>query len=136
MYSGINDFKKGYQPRCNIVKDEQGDLVADSHSADEKSRCLGEIKIGFDRAFGATSSWVIDDYWPRKTETGGGGGVIFNTSRALLRGGRAIEQVRLKEITTPEKFYAFIKFDLGICRRPCTQTFTNQRVASLQIVIF
>ena len=29
---GINDFKKGYQPRCNIVKDEKGDLVADYHS--------------------------------------------------------------------------------------------------------
>jgi len=28
---GINDFKKWYQPRCNIVKDEEGDLVADSH---------------------------------------------------------------------------------------------------------
>jgi len=32
LYRGINDFKKGYQPRCNIVKDEKGDLVADSHS--------------------------------------------------------------------------------------------------------
>jgi len=32
FYRGINDFKKGYQPRCNIVKDEKGDLVADSHS--------------------------------------------------------------------------------------------------------
>ena len=32
MYRGINDFKKGFQPRCNIVKDEKGDLVADSHS--------------------------------------------------------------------------------------------------------
>jgi len=32
LYWGINDFKKGYQPRCNIVKDEKGDLVADSHS--------------------------------------------------------------------------------------------------------
>ena len=32
MYRGINDFKKGYQPKCNIVKDEKGDLVADSHS--------------------------------------------------------------------------------------------------------
>jgi hypothetical protein len=29
---GITDFKKGYQPRTNIVKDEKGDLVADSHS--------------------------------------------------------------------------------------------------------
>jgi len=29
---GTNDFKKGYQPRNIIVKDEKGDLVADSHS--------------------------------------------------------------------------------------------------------
>jgi len=27
LYGGINDFKKGYQPRTNIVKDEKGDLV-------------------------------------------------------------------------------------------------------------
>jgi hypothetical protein len=32
LYRGINDFEKGYQPRTNIVKDEQGDLVVDSHS--------------------------------------------------------------------------------------------------------
>jgi len=32
LHRGINDFKKGYQPRCNIVKDEKGDLVADCHS--------------------------------------------------------------------------------------------------------
>jgi hypothetical protein len=25
LYRGINDFKKGYQPRTNIVKDEQRD---------------------------------------------------------------------------------------------------------------
>jgi len=31
LYRGIGDFKKGYQPRCNIVKDEKGNLVADSH---------------------------------------------------------------------------------------------------------
>ena len=31
MYRGISDFKKGHQPRCNIVKDEKGDLVADFH---------------------------------------------------------------------------------------------------------
>ena len=30
LYRGINDFKKGYQPRTCIVKDEKGDLVADS----------------------------------------------------------------------------------------------------------
>ena len=29
---GINDVEKGYQPRTVIVKDEKGDLVADSHS--------------------------------------------------------------------------------------------------------
>ena len=32
MYRGINDFKKGYQPTTLIIKDEKGDLVADSHS--------------------------------------------------------------------------------------------------------
>ena len=31
-YRSINDFKKGYQPRTYIVKDDKGDLVADSHS--------------------------------------------------------------------------------------------------------
>ena len=30
-YRGISDFKKGYQPRTNIVKDEKGDLVTDCH---------------------------------------------------------------------------------------------------------
>ena len=29
LYRGINDFKKGYQPRTTIVEDEKGDLVAD-----------------------------------------------------------------------------------------------------------
>ena len=38
LYRGINDFKKGYQPRCNIVKDEKGDLVADSHSIVDRWR--------------------------------------------------------------------------------------------------
>ena len=32
LYRGIKDFKKGYQSRCNIVKDEKGDFVADFHS--------------------------------------------------------------------------------------------------------
>jgi len=32
LYRGINDFKKGSHPRTNIVKDDKGDLVADSHS--------------------------------------------------------------------------------------------------------
>ena len=32
MYRGISDLKTGYQPRTNIVKDDKGDLIADSHS--------------------------------------------------------------------------------------------------------
>jgi hypothetical protein len=32
LYQGINDFKKGYHPRTNIVKDAQGHMVVDSHS--------------------------------------------------------------------------------------------------------
>ena len=32
LYRGINDLKKGYQPRTNIVKAEKGDLVTGSHS--------------------------------------------------------------------------------------------------------
>jgi len=31
-YRNISDFKKGYQPRTNIVKDEKGDLGTDCHS--------------------------------------------------------------------------------------------------------
>ena len=37
LYTGISDFRKGYQPRTNIAKDEKGDLVANSHSI--LSRC-------------------------------------------------------------------------------------------------
>jgi hypothetical protein len=32
LYRGINELKKGYQPRTNMVKAENGDLLADSHS--------------------------------------------------------------------------------------------------------
>ena len=32
LYRGISGFKNGYQPRTDIVKDEKGDLVANSHS--------------------------------------------------------------------------------------------------------
>ena len=35
LYRGINDTKKGYQPRTRIVKDEKVDLFADSHSNGE-----------------------------------------------------------------------------------------------------
>jgi hypothetical protein len=29
LYNGINEFKKGYQPRINIIKDENGNVIAD-----------------------------------------------------------------------------------------------------------
>jgi hypothetical protein len=32
FYRGISNFRKGYQPRTNIVKDEKGDLVRDSQN--------------------------------------------------------------------------------------------------------
>jgi len=32
LYRGISDYKKGYQPRNNIVKDENGDLFRGYHS--------------------------------------------------------------------------------------------------------
>jgi hypothetical protein len=32
LYRGINEFKRGYQSINNLVKDENGDLLADSHN--------------------------------------------------------------------------------------------------------
>jgi hypothetical protein len=32
FYSDISDFKKGYQPRTNMVKDAKGGLVTGSYS--------------------------------------------------------------------------------------------------------
>jgi hypothetical protein len=32
LFRGINEFKKGYHPRTNLVKDEKGDLLADPHN--------------------------------------------------------------------------------------------------------
>jgi len=41
LYRGINDFKKGYQPRSNITEDEKGYLVADTHSI--LARCRNHL---------------------------------------------------------------------------------------------
>jgi hypothetical protein len=30
LYRGINEFKKGYQPRINIINNENGNLLWDS----------------------------------------------------------------------------------------------------------
>jgi hypothetical protein len=32
LYRSISEFKKGYQRRTSVVKDEKSDLVADPHS--------------------------------------------------------------------------------------------------------
>jgi hypothetical protein len=32
LNQGINDFMRGHQPRSNLVKDENGDLLANSHN--------------------------------------------------------------------------------------------------------
>jgi hypothetical protein len=32
VYRGINEFKKGYQLRSNLAREENGDLLADSHN--------------------------------------------------------------------------------------------------------
>jgi hypothetical protein len=32
LYRGINKFKGGYQPRSNLMEDENGDLLDDSHN--------------------------------------------------------------------------------------------------------
>ena len=34
-FMGISDFKKGYWPKTNIVQDEKGYLVIDSHSVSD-----------------------------------------------------------------------------------------------------
>ena len=56
---GFSDFKKGYQPRTNIVKEKKGDLVADSHSnltrwTNYFSQILTFIVRAFHSAFGFT----------------------------------------------------------------------------------
>jgi hypothetical protein len=32
LYRGTNEFKRYYQPRNNLVKDENGDLLADTQN--------------------------------------------------------------------------------------------------------
>jgi hypothetical protein len=29
LYRGITEFKKGYQPKTNLIKDDRGDLLAE-----------------------------------------------------------------------------------------------------------
>jgi hypothetical protein len=32
LHRGINEFKRGYQPRNNLLEDENGDLLTDFHN--------------------------------------------------------------------------------------------------------
>jgi hypothetical protein len=47
LYRGINEFKKGYQPRINIMKDENGNLIADPQNV------LNRWKIFFNQVLNA-----------------------------------------------------------------------------------
>jgi hypothetical protein len=51
LYRGINEFKRGYQPRCNLVKDENGDLLADSRNI------LNRWKNYFSQLFNVQCQW-------------------------------------------------------------------------------
>jgi hypothetical protein len=43
LHRGINEFKKGYQPRTDLVKDENGDLLADSHIFNRWKNCFTRL---------------------------------------------------------------------------------------------
>jgi hypothetical protein len=43
LYRGINEFKKGYQPIRNLVKDWNGDLLADSHILNRWKNCFSQL---------------------------------------------------------------------------------------------
>jgi hypothetical protein len=38
LYRGINEFNRGYQPRSKLVKDENADLLAESHNILNRSK--------------------------------------------------------------------------------------------------
>jgi hypothetical protein len=42
LYRGISNFRKGYQPRTNIARDEKGDLVTSSQVGKPESKALLE----------------------------------------------------------------------------------------------
>jgi hypothetical protein len=43
---GITEFKKGYQPKTNLVKDERGDLLADPQKILSAIECTGVRQTG------------------------------------------------------------------------------------------
>jgi hypothetical protein len=60
LYRGINEFKKDLQPTTNLIKDENGDLLADSHSI------LNELKNYFRRLLNVHG---VNDVWQTEEHT-------------------------------------------------------------------
>jgi hypothetical protein len=43
VHRGINEFKRGYQPTSNTVKDENGDLLAHAHIFNGWKNCFFQL---------------------------------------------------------------------------------------------
>jgi hypothetical protein len=52
LYRGMTEFKKGYQPKTNLVKDERGDLLADPQkNLTRWKNCLSAIECAVGRLY-------------------------------------------------------------------------------------
>jgi len=48
-YRGIKKFKKGYQQRMNLLKDENSDLLVDSHNIlNSQKNCFHQLVNAYD----------------------------------------------------------------------------------------
>jgi hypothetical protein len=45
LYRGMNEFKRGYQPRSYLVMGENGDLLSDSHSILNRNNRKGTTTV-------------------------------------------------------------------------------------------
>jgi hypothetical protein len=43
LYRGINEFKRGYQPRSNLVKDDNGDLLGDHNTLNRQKSYFSQL---------------------------------------------------------------------------------------------
>ncbi|PNF24543.1 hypothetical protein B7P43_G05401, partial [Cryptotermes secundus] len=75
LYTGINDFKRGYQPRSNLVKDENGDLLAVSHNILNRWRNYFSLLLNVHRVSAVrqteihTAEPLVPDPSPFETES-------------------------------------------------------------------
>jgi len=112
---------------CAMVLDEYLNNGKPLASEDEKKRCYGTIKVGFDRSYGSSHDWSIDNMGHdevdmfsshgRRVVCDGAGGI----NRALLKAGRSLEQVKYLTATTTDKFYATIAYDFGVVAKCCCE---------------